>query len=129
MGRVFAFVPVGKLDAEHRTIVRIGYTKTNKPLDRMFQGFERARVKLLWIESADPHEKCEELKALMRGHYAWGGERFKLFENQTITLLGDKFFGCPYTIEELEGKFGGISYYLEKKEEPEPDVDLSGLTV
>ena len=112
--RVFAFVPVGRLRNETRTVVRIGHTKSNKTLDQLFSGFDRPETILLEFGGDtihNPHECCESLKSVMRGHLTFEGERFDLFANAGC-LLGDKYFLCPDDVFDLSRKFEKIARYL-----------------
>ena len=112
--RVFAFVPVGRLRNETRTVVRIGHTKSNKTLDQLFSGFDRPETILLEFGGDtihNPHECCESLKSVMRGHLTFEGERFDLFANAGC-LLGDKYFMCPDDVFDLSRKFEKIARYL-----------------
>ena len=112
--RVFAFVPVGRLRNETRTVVRIGHTKADKTLDQLFTGFDRPETILLEFGGDtihNPHECCESLKSVMRGHLTFEGERFDLFANAGC-LLGDKYFLCPDDVFDLSRKFEKIARYL-----------------
>ena len=113
--RIFAYVPVGKLPDEEGTIVRIGYTTSQKPLDKLYTGLNRPDVVLfeMWAERMlEPCEWCEELKSIMRGHVSFSRtEKFGRFENRSC-LLGDKYFICPYSVEELTKKFEEMGNYF-----------------
>ena len=150
--RVFAYVPIGMLEAETRTLVRIGYTTSTKSLDQLFAGFNRPKVVLCEFGGGlvdDAHQCCEDLKDIVRGHYGWSdNEKFKCWENADMPQLGDKWFACCYTVAQLKPKFEGIMRYLINKqverrafmnererranepgqpeEEQQPPVDLQG---
>ena len=111
--RIYAYVPVGKLDDEG-TIVRIGYTNSHKTLGLLFSGLNEPDVVLFEFWAArmkEPREWSNELKSIMRGHTKFGSEMFALFENST-PHLGDNFFVCPYSVDELIQKFEKIGEYF-----------------